>query len=522
MRGRWGLVALTLLAAPLVPQPSSSSSEALAIERPNIVFLMVDDMRRDELRFMPRTRRLIGDQGATLTNAVMPNPMCCPSRASVLTGLHAHNHGVWSHRPPWGFHAFDDRSTLPVWLSQAGYATAYLGKYLNGYGEQPPPGEAEGRSTQYVPPGWDTWLGSIDGGLPASHPQEGSTYHYFDTTLNNNAQGYRNYAGRYQTNVYAQLATQQIKQLAAAEQPFFSYVSFTAPHFGDPVEKDDPGPVRDSWGDPDRWVRLVTPARPKRIRGAFDRVITRAPGRRWTSHHPSGLTGPSSRLRVISRVEWKRILELSRQRAEALAIADAAIGRILSSLADTGELDNTVVVFTSDNGYFLGEYRIRQGKTYPYAPSGRVPLLVRGPDIPAGIRLSDPYLNIDHAPTLAEAAGAEMPYEPDGHSLWDVLRDGRDRGWDAAVLVESAPKRPGEPNAVLGVRTADHLYARWRDGAEELFDLRKDRAERHNVVADPTYTDDLSRLRTLLGVLRDCRGDSCRPAAGQSAVDPSG
>ncbi len=521
MRGRHALIAVGALvsalaaqsliapAEPAAPATGTVAGSAVA-NRPNFVFLMVDDMRRDELRFLPRTKKLIARRGVSFRNAIMPNPLCCPSRASVLTGLHSHNHGVWSHRAPWGFHAFDDTSTLAVWLHDAGYTTTYLGKYLNGYGEQPPPGQSQGRSTQYVPPGWSSWRGSIDGGLAASDPMSGSTYDYLDTTLNLDGHAYANYQGRYQTNVYAGLAADQIRELAAADEPFFSYVSFTAPHFGDPVEQDDPGRVRNSWGNPDRWVRLTTPARPRWVRGRFDKVITRAPGKRWQSAGPTGLVGRPTALPRISRTEWRRVRELARQRAEALEVVDRGIDRILTALAQTGEMGNTVVVFTSDNGYFLGEYKIRQGKTYPYSPAGRVPLLVRGPGIPAGQVRSDPFLSIDHAPTWVQAAGTSMPYEADGQSRWDVLRHG-DQGWDTAVLTESAPGQDNEESSVLGVRTPDLLYAAWRGGAEELFDLRHDAAERHNLAKDPARAQDLTRMRQLLEQLRECRGADCRP-----------
>ena len=517
MRRTWALT--PILVAPLLAtsvaatgsSPGTGLAASAAPTAPNIVMLMVDDMRTDELRFMPRTRRLVGQPGATFRNAIVPTAMCCPSRASTLTGLHTHNHGVWSHREPWGFHAFDDRSTLAVWLQAAGYTTAYLGKYLNGYGLQPRPGAETGRSTQYVPPGWDSWRASIDGGLPRDHAHHGDTYDYFDTTLNNDGSGYLSHQGRYQTNVYAELASEEIERLAAAPEPFFSYVSFTAPHFGDPVESDDPGPVRQTSGDSSAWVQAATPARPRRVWDEFNDAITRAPGKAWQAGGPTGHVGAPSDLPPISRVEWRRVREIARQRAESLSVVDEAIGRILGSLAATGELDDTVVVFTSDNGYFLGEFRVRQGKTYPYGPSGRVPLLIRGPGVPAGVTRSDPYLSIDHAPTLAQAAGVTMPYEPDGRSLWDVARTG-DQGWTSAVLTEAAPRRPGEPNAVLGVRTGDFFYAAWRGGAEELFDLRSDRAERHNVATDPSYADDLTQLRGLLAGLRDCRAATCRPA----------
>jgi N-acetylglucosamine-6-sulfatase len=167
--------------------------------RPNIVLIMVDDMRDDDLRYMPRTRRLIGGSGVRFVNALSPHPLCCPARASHLTGLYTHNHGVYTVQPPYGFSALDDRSTLATWLHDAGYATVYLSKYLNGYGWMPEPGRRQGSSTGYVPPGWDQWLASIDGGLPESHPDHGQTYHFYDTTLSVDGQGFRNFEGRYQT-----------------------------------------------------------------------------------------------------------------------------------------------------------------------------------------------------------------------------------------------------------------------------------------------------------------------------------
>jgi N-acetylglucosamine-6-sulfatase len=479
-----------------------------AAARPNIVFLMVDDMRKDELRFMPATRKWLGAGGATFVSAIAPNPLCCPARASVLTGLHAHNHKVWSHVKPYGFHAFDDRSSLPVWLRRAGYTTTYLGKYLNGYGEQPPFGRTTGRSVQYVPPGWSQWRASIDGGLPATHPKDGGTYRFFDTTLNNHGRGYLAYPGRYQTDVYADLTVASINRLAPRSAPFFSYVSFTAPHGGGPREADDPRPVYDTWSR--RWDTMVTPARPKRVHGRFDAAIPQAPGRAWYAEPATDLRPAYYDVPPISEGEWGSIREAARQRAESLAVVDHAVDRIMIALRRSGELGRTLVVFTSDNGYFLGEQRIRQGKSYPYSASGRVPLLVRGPGIPAGAVRQDPYLTIDHAATLAQTAGVTPPYATDGISMLGVARNG-DKGWARGVLTETAPGADGR-GPVLGLRTWRYLYTDWRAGAEELFDLARDPAERHNVAARPEYAAVLTLMRQELGRQRSCRALTCRQA----------
>ena len=201
---------------------------------------MVDDMRDDDLRYMPRTRRLLGGSGVRFVNSFSPYPSCCPARASVLTGRYTHNHHVEGIHRPYGFTSFDDSSTIATWLDAVGYDTVYLGKYLNGYGEMPEPGRSSGTSVRYVPPGWDTWLGSIDGGLPRDHPDAGQTYHYFDTTLSDDGRGFRNFEGRYQTRVYGQLSRRIVAERAPSDRPYFLHLSFTAPHLGFPREPDDP------------------------------------------------------------------------------------------------------------------------------------------------------------------------------------------------------------------------------------------------------------------------------------------
>src|SRR4051794_2789350 len=242
----------TLSVHPLVGAPS----------RPNVLVIMTDDARNDELRFMPHVRHLIGDQGVRFTNAFSPQPLCCPARASFLTGEYSHNHHVWSQAPPYGFQALDDRSTLPVWLNDAGYDTAFLGKYLNGYGAQRLPDGAS--SLRYVPPGWTDWRGAVDG-VKTGSPLDGGTYRYFDTTLNDN--GFLvPHQGVYQTTLFGDISRQVIRAHAASSRPFFYWASFVAPHHGRPGEADDPKPVHRSDGT---MQVFKNPARPKRVWGRF-------------------------------------------------------------------------------------------------------------------------------------------------------------------------------------------------------------------------------------------------------------
>jgi len=469
-------------------------------------------------------QKYLAKKGVTFANGFASFPLCCPARASVLTGLYPHNHGVWSHKPPWGFSSLDDHDTVPVWLQRAGYHTTYLGKYLNGYGNQPEPGETEGKSTDYCPPGWDLWRASIDGGLPPSNPDEGSTYRYYDTTLNDNCDGYFSLEHEYQTTAYDRLTRDQLKANAEEGRPFFSYVSFTAPHHGLPHEPDDPADMK-------------TPARPKRIRGGFDDLIKDAPGADWDDpdrsdrpkmfrkDHRDGLRG--------------QLREDARQRAEALYVVDEAVKRIVKTLDAKGQLDNTLIVFTSDNGYFLGEQGLPPGTIWPYEPSLRVPVVMRGPGIPQGEVRTDPFLSIDYAPTFADLADADANPDVDGVSLLDVARVGDASpgdSWSRVVLTETMPTRAAQRELartlpvgarqtemmlgmVTGIRTSRYLYTEWQPepGDEhpgvlvELYDLTKDPEEYVNLAVGPDRDKTLLReFHRLLAKARRCVGADCR------------
>lgn len=490
--------------------------------RPNVLLIMVDDMRADELRWMPNVRRLIGGQGVTFRNAFAGFPLCCPARASHLNGQHTHNHGVWSHEPPWGFTALRDERLLPVWLQGGGYTTTYLGKYLNGYGNDPEPGTDSGTSTQYVPPGWDIWRASIDGGLPPGHAYDGGTYRFYDTTLNDDGDGYVSLQGQYQSRAYARLTRDLLDDLAADDAPFFSYVSFTAPHHGGPREPDDPDGI-------------VTPARPRPLWGAFDEHITEAPGADWRD--PDRSDKPKSVRGTLSRETLRKVREAARQRAEALYVVDQSVKQIVDKLRDTGELARTLVVFTSDNGYFQGEQGRAQGKILPYEPSLRVPLVMRGPGLPKGEVRTDPFLSIDFAPTFADLADVRPGLPVDGRSLLDVARLGDEsagRGWSRVVLTETNPigsvqqrvaaedpvgAQPDEMllGRVTGLRTSRYLYTELQPEPDdprpgilvELYDVRKDPDQYHNLAVDPAYDDLVARLSAVLADARTCVAREC-------------
>lgn len=491
-------------------------------DRPNVLVLMTDDMRADDLQFMPNARELIGARGVEFANALAPHPLCCPSRASFLTGLYSHHHEVWSHVEPFGFAALDDRRTLPAWLREVGYRTLFLGKYLNGYGVQQLRDGSP--SLRYVPPGWTDWRASVDAVESPEEkggPLEGSTYRYFDTTLN--VDGHLEpHEGAYQTHVYSRTTQEMLRREARQAAPFFAYVSFTAPHTGTPFEDDDTEPIRSADG---RRQKLLSPARPDYVHGRFDEEIVRIPGGR---DRPDRVEDKPLHVRMrapLSPVEEDALLENYRQRAEALSIVDDEIGNVLAVLERTGELDNTYVLLTSDNGFYLGEHHRRQGKTIPYEPAVRVPLLMRGPGIPAGELRTDPFLTVDMVPTLLEAAGGTAPPGLDGVSLLDVARSG-DRGWDRGVLLDTGPiavprralrvtdpvrvnGRVRETRVSVGVRTARWTYLEHATGERELYDLRRDPFQWVNLVDRPRYAGWVRLLAAELDRLRDCAGQQC-------------
>ena len=334
------------------------------------------------------------------------------------------------------------------------------------------------------PPGWDS-------------EEAGGTYRYRDTTLNVNGT-LRGNQGWYQTEMLGTETEDVIGQFARSPRPFFLWASYVAPHIGLPDEADDPTTLRRSDGVESR---IKTPARPPRVWGLFDDLITEAPGAAGeadVSDKPYFIRS----LPEATAEEREAMATLTRQRAESLYVLDEQIGRTADALEAAGELDDTIFMFTSDNGFFIGEHRMRSGKLLPYEPSLRVPTLMSGPGIPAGQTRRDPFLTIDFAPTILDAAGARPDPAMDGVSQLEVARTG-DRGWTRGVLTESGPLnahkyprglgplldvRPGGPSPLRfsqGVRTDRYLYVEYASRDQELYDLRRDPGQLENLADEP-------------------------------------
>ncbi len=507
--------AVTVLLHDGIDEPRASAATAEPpLGKPNIVMVIADDMRVDDLRFAPNVRRLVGDSGLTFQNSFASYPLCVPSRATLLTGQHAHNHKVYWHDPPYAYAAFDDSRTIATSLTAAGYRTGLIGKYINGYG--PDTSRVSGQpSYRYVPRGWSDWRGSITGPLPGVH---GGTYHYFDIPFNANGRIDNSHRGQYSTDVIGNLSVQTATKFARGSKPFFLYVSYVAPHAGSPERGDPPIRAKDSSGK--SW-KFVSPARPDWVRGRYDDVITRGAGLpRGGGPAEADVSDKPQRYRTLvepSRRERGWIRDVTRQRAEAVHVVDEQVGRLITRLKRSGEWSNTVFMFTSDNGYYLGEHRLRSGKATPYEPSLRVPFLVTGPGMRSGQDRNDPISGVDVTATILDLADAEPPRRPDGASRVPTMLQG-DRGWRTPILTETAI--PGSRTHVrgfddertsIGVRTARYSFVVNRNGADELYDLVTDPTEDHNVFRDPDHRKVRVALKRVWTQIRNCDGAECRP-----------
>ncbi|MFD0690596.1 sulfatase family protein [Actinomadura fibrosa] len=477
------------------PVPSRSSSAVSGEgKRPNFVLILADDLDESLMPYMPQVKKLLADEGTTLSRYYVSLPWCCPSRATMLRGQYAHNTGVYSNNEPnGGFAEFQrrglDQSTLVTWLRAAGYRSGLFGKYLNGYPEQVP---SAGKT--YVPPGWDTWASPVDG-----HPFQG-----FDYTLNvDGALIHRKPSEKtYFTDVLSSRAQDFVT--SSDGRPFFAYIAPVMPH---------------------------TPAVPApRHRKLYPDL--KAP--RTANYNLAEMDGKPAELRRLPKAtsaEKRRWDRLFRDRARSVLAIDDMVGALVKALDGSGRLDDTYVVMTSDNGFHIGQYRMAPGKNTGYEEDTRVPFVVRGPGVPAGRTVERLAGNTDIAPTLADLAGARVPGFVDGRSLRPLLHGSVPPGdrWRQAFLLEHGTARNTGPaggpgthakpytpktrdNAYLpaftGLRTDRHLYLDYVTGERELYDLRTDPFQEHNLVSSEPAT--AAWLSSWLRRLRTCAGQTCR------------
>ncbi len=433
--------------------------------RPNIVFILIDDLRWDELGFTghpfiktPNIDR-IGREGARFRNAFVTTPLCSPSRAGFLTGQYAHTHGITdnvnrsaaSHR----------LVTFPRLLHDSGYETAFIGKWHMGNDDAPRPG-------------FDRWV---------SFKGQGT---YLDPEINEDGKSVR--PSGYITDILSGYAVEFIRR--RHEKPFLVYLAHKAIH--PEVTQNNDGSV--NLADSEKFIpagrhkdlyagraipRRLNYGRPPEGKPALQRRIGDLP--------PLGAS-------TVTRDE----AVLGRQRS--LAAIEEGVGDILKALRETGQLDNTVIVFTSDNGYFYGEHGLSVERRLAYEESIRIPLLVRYPKIIKARTVRDEFaLNIDLAPTLLEMAGVSVPEAMQGRSLVPLL-EGKRPAWRKSFLIEYYSDTVFPRILKMGYKAVRN--ERWKyihylelEGMDELYDLESDPFEMKNLIDQPNAAGALGGMK---------------------------
>jgi N-acetylglucosamine-6-sulfatase len=533
--------------------PNADAAEQSAKQRPSFVVIQVDDATIDQLyatfspggipiEAMPYTLSLIAGKGITFNRYYAPYPLCCPARVSVLTGRYAHNHNVKGNVPPnGGFTGFKARQAyshnLAPWLQQAGYRTIHIGKFLNGYGDEP---FDEGKD---VPPGWNAWHSVL----------RADTHHYFyGYTLNNNgllegpfgdpgSWDTREYGERddfgcpaaplngkpclYQTDIFNRIAWEEISG-TSPEQPFYMQLDYTSPH-GDFRRPAGPEPATRHYN-----LFAGAPYPHSRSEGFNEGNVNDKP--RFIREAP-----------YLSFQEIRTYRVYYQKALESLRSIDEGVKLIHDTLGTLGRLRNTYIVFTSDNGFFFGEHRLTGGKFIAYEPATHLPLLMRGPGIAPGTATGELVSQVDLAPTILELAGATPDKSIDGRSLVPFMRDPALRT-RRPLLFESfvetndveangqpgGPVEPGPaarpstakrdgasasivapPKDYVGIRLGPYKYIEWPSGEKELYDINKDPNELNNLIRVPNLFPIRAFLRAQLTELVDCVGRACQKVA---------
>lgn len=490
------LAVLILLATAVFGVPSATSMTAPAFAplqepAPNVVLMIVDDATVEDIEYMPAVQRLLVQSGTTFVRNYSPFPLCCPARATLLTGQYPHNHQVLDNVPPiGGASVFDDSQTIATYLTDD-YDTALVGKYLNGF-------EGVG-----VPPGWDTWR------APIQH----TVYDYLNQVVSLDGTA-KTFSNTYSTTHYTDMARTFIRN---ANRPYFAYVSWVAPHGGTPQEtRDDP---------PSPYVQ-------KRYRDTY----TGPPLPRDPAFNEADMRDKRRSFRkqpFLTRKEITRLKEKLAQRRESLQSVDDGVSDIVREVANAGELDNTYFMFVSDNGQMQGQHRTEHGKAVAYEPAARVPLIIRGPGVAAGATYDNVTGLQDITPTILSMTNQwhdQPEAQIDGVSLLRLL-DGSlvtDRAQvlevtDTASLSDRQVENGATPTRqeaqalstiswqVRAIVTSDGwkytVYPRTDE--VEMYDLNADPFELQNIAGVPKYKAQQARLDDLYLRYRNCDGERC-------------
>jgi N-acetylglucosamine-6-sulfatase len=457
--------------APEPPQVSTPLPGGLT--KPNIVFVLTDDLAMNLLKYLPNVQAM-QKEGTTFANYFVTDSLCCPSRSSIFTGKFPHDTGVFTNEPPdGGYQGFNtqgnEAQTFAVALQLDGYQTAMLGKYLNGYDPK----------KNAPPQGWNEW------------DVAGNGYPEFNYDLNQNGKVVHHAKDPtdYLTDVLAGIADGFIRKSASG--PFFIEIATFAPH----------APYTPAPRDADKFPGLTVP----QTAAYAARPDADAP--RWLKDIPP-----------LNKKEMDKIDQDFRMRAQSVQAVDKMIGELRATLVSLGIADKTYIVFSSDNGYHMGDYSLRPGKMTPFDTDINVPLVVVGPGVAKGQVLKEIVENIDLCPTFTDLGSGQGPTKVDGHSLVPLLLGASGAEWRQSALIEhhrpnnfdmADPDAPipnsSNPITYEALRTAKSLYVEYEDGETGLYDLTHDPYELKNI-AGISSESDIQKFRSALAANKDCHG----------------
>jgi N-acetylglucosamine-6-sulfatase len=498
MGGRRYLVAVTVLVglaaiALAGGNGSTGTAPAASTPPPNFVFVLTDDLSRNLVPYMKQVQAM-EKRGTSFKRYFVTDSLCCPSRSTIFSGRYPHSTGVITNTgADGGFHVFhqnDEKDTFATSLQARNYDTAMMGKYLNGY---TPRGMVDG-ARRYVPPGWSAW--SVAGnGYPNFN------YNLLQKTVGGQPQvvHYGNTPQDYLTDVISRRGRDFISASVKRGHPFMLELATFAPH----------APYTPAPRDANRFPKAHVP-RTK----LFNRP-QRKPRPAWLS------------TQKLTKPEIANLDQSFRKRAQAVQAVDKMIGDIRAELRRLHVAKNTYIVFSSDNGYHMGDRRLLSGKQTAWDHDIHVPLIVVGPGVPHGRSVQSIAANTDLRPTFQRLAGAPVGPNVEGRSLAAFLRGDRVRSWRKVTLIEhhgpntspsdpdAATPRQGNPPSYKALRFRNSLWVQYDDSKyrSEYYNLKKDPLERHNV-AGKLSAKRRAALRALVA-----RFEACGDAASCHAAD---
>jgi len=463
--------------APYLPTLFEIKNDAKASQirlddpRPNIIFIFTDDQPYHTTQYMPTVRDVLMKNGINFENGFSTTPLCCPSRASILSGQYVHNNKVYTNTwPEGGARKFDDASTYAVWVKDAGYQTAYFGKYLNDYDSLEPYG--------YVGQGWNEW-GVFLGKNLHSDDDIGASQYYSDFSASENGSvvEYNGENSIFGADYITRNAVDYISD--KRDEPFMLTMAYYNPH------------------SPYFWAERHD--QQFRRTGALQAEAYRPP-----NFMEEDVSDKPQYLQDLNPISVEKIDISYKQILRSLLSVDDGVASVLNALDKTGLSEKTIIVYITDNGLTVGDHRFGLTKNCAYESCARIPFIVYAPSIFSA--RSDEHIvgNIDLAPTFAELAGVTAPDNVNGMSLVPLLKD-INADWRDAILIEHWPTEDGVGSKIpefYAVRTAEWKYVEYSTGERELYDLVNDPYELENIADQPEHAEIQKQLKLRLDELK--------------------